>query len=1092
MKIPRQIKIIYPQKKYFFLWVLFFIAQIGHSQLSDFNFSVSSTDETCSGNGSIQMTVSGTTAGSTILYTLYEYPDVGTPIAQTSNNAFNNLESGDYLVIATQTLNNEQGTQQADATIANATTALDYEITQFYSNNCTTTNLEIIVLSGNPVTYEIISGPITVPTQSSNIFNNLPVGTYVVRVNDDCGNALTKTFTVVLGTNSLNIDEVSLPAIFASCDEIDIFNQIYPDEGSQISYPLQITYTVYPPDGSPSVTYNQTISNGDGLGALATQTIGIFEHEEFEIDIVVEDGCGNLANLNDTILPEPLIVIAPFRSECGRSFSVITSQITPPYTMEITDYPDGFDPSEYNSMHPGPFTENGVHPDDMDADLPYGSYTVEVEDSCGRTASLTFTLEEILIDPIVVPMDSGCGVSSGSILIKIPTREMVSASIIVAPDAFDETLPFDVSEFISSDGSSLTVENLPMGDYIILVIDECGDEYEIEFTIPEASVVEPIIYTTPNCETETGTLRIFSPVADIASILILQAPPEFSEALPYDFSAQINTIGIFYTNQLAAGDYVVQITDECGNIDDLNIFVPTYYTTPNIYNLNVNCGSFDVGVFETNNSIHSITYWFQKYFPETDTWGHPDTGVPYTEGDMPNTDNAIQMQNEEMIYNIFLTGTFRLVKAFKVYNNPNPNAFCLDIFAEFEISQDLIIQDVFNLNCDGSSGNSDILVDVIGIAPYNFSIVSPFLIDNGEDNIFTDLPPGTYEIKVEDACGSIENTIVNLEDLVPVVSVFTPDDIVICNENGSTTGQFDLTQQTSQVLGNQNPENYTVTYHLSQSDADTGNNPISTTFTNTTSPQTIYVRVVHNTLEICHGTTSFQIIVGYPPSLSDSENIMVCDGSSIVLQADQGYDAYLWSTGQSTPSIVVTDSGEYTVTVSNNFGDFYCDSTKTFTVFSSSIATIESVETNDWTANNNTIEITVSGFGDYEYSIDGFNFQDSNFFGNLLPGEYTVYVRDKNGCGLVTEVVYLMNYPSFFTPNDDGQNDFWQIYGAETEPGLEVIIFDRYGKLLTTFKGSDWGWDGTYNGHNMPSNDYWFLVTRISGETYRGHFSLKR
>ena len=40
--------------------------------------------------------------------------------------------------------------------------------------------------------------------------------------------------------------------------------------------------------------------------------------------------------------------------------------------------------------------------------------------------------------------------------------------------------------------------------------------------------------------------------------------------------------------------------------------------------------------------------------------------------------------------------------------------------------------------------------------------------------------------------------------------------------------------------------------------------------------------------------------------------------------------------------------------------------------------------------------------------------------------------------------------------------------------------------------GNITGWDGTLNNTQLPSDDYWFIVTRENGKDYRGHFSLKR
>jgi gliding motility-associated-like protein len=81
------------------------------------------------------------------------------------------------------------------------------------------------------------------------------------------------------------------------------------------------------------------------------------------------------------------------------------------------------------------------------------------------------------------------------------------------------------------------------------------------------------------------------------------------------------------------------------------------------------------------------------------------------------------------------------------------------------------------------------------------------------------------------------------------------------------------------------------------------------------------------------------------------------------------------------------------------------------------------------------------------------------------------------------------------SPDGDGQNDLWQIEGIELYPNATVEIYDRNGKLLLTYKNYDNanGWDGTYNGHPMPSTDYWYVISidEIDKEYY-GHFTLLR
>ena len=220
----------------------------------------------------------------------------------------------------------------------------------------------------------------------------------------------------------------------------------------------------------------------------------------------------------------------------------------------------------------------------------------------------------------------------------------------------------------------------------------------------------------------------------------------------------------------------------------------------------------------------------------------------------------------------------------------------------------------------------------------------------------------------------------------------------------------------------------------------------------------------------------------------------LCEGKNIILNSGNNYDTYTWSTGETTQTITITQAGSYSVIVSENHGVTTCTSTKNFIVVNSNIATIQEIISSDWTENNNTITVLLqsNSQGDYEYSINGIDFQNSNVFNNLEAGEYIVFVRDKNGCGLVSEELYLLMYPKFFTPNGDGYNDFWKIKFSENEPNLFIKIFDRYGKLLKVMDANSIGWDGKYLEKDVTSSDYWFVVTRENGKVYKGHFSLKR
>ncbi|OIQ29550.1 MAG: hypothetical protein BM564_04875, partial [Bacteroidetes bacterium MedPE-SWsnd-G2] len=123
--------------------------------------------------------------------------------------------------------------------------------------------------------------------------------------------------------------------------------------------------------------------------------------------------------------------------------------------------------------------------------------------------------------------------------------------------------------------------------------------------------------------------------------------------------------------------------------------------------------------------------------------------------------------------------------------------------------------------------------------------------------------------------------------------------------------------------------------------------------------------------------------------------------------------------------------------------------------------------------------------------------QDSNIFEDVMSGDRTITVRDKQGCGEVSITVTVLDYPKYFTPNGDGYNDTWNIIGFANQGNAKIYIFDRFGKLLKQISPSGQGWDGTYNGNPLPTNDYWFTVEYDEPNTgerreFRAHMTLKR
>ncbi len=196
-----------------------------------------------------------------------------------------------------------------------------------------------------------------------------------------------------------------------------------------------------------------------------------------------------------------------------------------------------------------------------------------------------------------------------------------------------------------------------------------------------------------------------------------------------------------------------------------------------------------------------------------------------------------------------------------------------------------------------------------------------------------------------------------------------------------------------------------------------------------------------------------------------------------------------------TSAHVAVVPGHYQVTVTNLATG--CSATADANVSALAAFSAQVVSGGDF-AGDGTITVLVSGgSGQYQFQLDQDAPQSGPRFFNVPAGLHTVTVKDVNGCGEMSFSVFLLDYPRFFTPNGDGFHDFWNIGGLSDQADSRIYIFDRYGKLIKSLKPNDeMGWDGTYNGRELPATDYWFelLYQDRSGndKTFRAHFALKR
>ena len=403
------------------------------------------------------------------------------------------------------------------------------------------------------------------------------------------------------------------------------------------------------------------------------------------------------------------------------------------------------------------------------------------------------------------------------------------------------------------------------------------------------------------------------------------------------------------------------------------------------------------------------------------------------------------------------------------------------------------------------------------------SLTSPYLNTSN---------PQTIYVNVTNTNTGCQNTAIefNLEVLEAAQATSPTDPYTICDDNVETDNDptndsvlFDLSTQDAFVLNGQDPANYLVRYFASQNDADLDQFELPNFYENTVNPQVIFARVDNNTQiidntgtlvdsSVCYETAPLILKVNPLPYIDIDDEYVMCvntNGTEVLgpLEITTGLSdsdyTFIWRDDSGTivetaSSYVPTEGGIYTLEVSDALLATQCAAPiEVFTVIESEPPTVTAVVTTQAFANTHIIEATATGIGDYEYNIDQGPWQDTGTFVGVNSGERVVNVRDLNGCGVGFAVVYVIDFPKYFTPNGDGYHDTWNIIGISNQLNAKIQIFDRYGKLLKEIRPSGDGWDGTYNGARLPSSDYWFVLSYNEPVTgaptlLNAHFSLKR
>ncbi|MBT1707534.1 VCBS repeat-containing protein [Fulvivirgaceae bacterium PWU5] len=274
------------------------------------------------------------------------------------------------------------------------------------------------------------------------------------------------------------------------------------------------------------------------------------------------------------------------------------------------------------------------------------------------------------------------------------------------------------------------------------------------------------------------------------------------------------------------------------------------------------------------------------------------------------------------------------------------------------------------------------------------------------------------------------------------------------------------------------------------------NAPTAETSYSNTGPKTVRLSI-HYGSNACLTKSEQPITVTLPPGEVVIENPdgldAFCEGETLLLEASSpaAIKSYLWSTGETTASINVPDGGTYTVDIAFSTGS--CVITKSKQVTQLPAPEVIITGTPERINEGESAQLTASGLDTYQWT------PAESLSNAAVPNpvaqpvattEYTVTGVGANECpGSGTFIVQVvgeaivnkLNPHNFFSPNNDGPNEQWQVDEILTYAQCGVTVYDDKGVKVFEAKPYHNDWNGTFNGKQLPDGVYFYII-RCDGE----------
>lgn len=320
------------------------------------------------------------------------------------------------------------------------------------------------------------------------------------------------------------------------------------------------------------------------------------------------------------------------------------------------------------------------------------------------------------------------------------------------------------------------------------------------------------------------------------------------------------------------------------------------------------------------------------------------------------------------------------------------------------------------------------------------------------------------EVRSKNGCSSAFGTL-NF-NILPKILLNAVLPVEICDVDRSGSESIDLNDYASLFTAQATPFAYEK---RSDAEKDIHRIPYSQDLKNSRS---FFFRF-ENSID-CPAVGELKLIFKSPKISDNLQDVSVCKGNDITMDAGPGFDAYLWSSGSTTSSSGILSIGDHWVDLTSGG----CTTRQTVKVMA------EEVIIKILQIDNDKLTITVvGGTPPYEYSLDGSMWQSSNVFDNIPKGVQRVYARSAKKCIPTMRGFSNIHLVNLLTPNGDGKNDLLDFSSLSLKNDVKFQIFDRTGKSVFVGVDGNYVWNGKDRSRNLPTGTYWYVLEWTEPDT---------